>query len=1081
MAKNLRSLGLSGLMLATVAATGFRAYGAEELPYDITFSSSNYNTWTIVDVNGDGDNFGAKCWAWQSNNSYLRFNLLSSQNGAADDWVISPAFDLEEGTQYEITYLFYGDSGSAKAIPVDLKLVTSLTAPESDGMVLASYPPEFTSTLELPTKNSESYTATFTAPATGTYYIGAHTTAEYVPYTSGGPAEQSGRLVFRNFGIKALQKATAPGELDSFTVTPGADGEVKATFSFTAPSTDAEGNELKGTVKVNIYREDEETPFFTSEDMTAGQTGTAEDTDPFDGETWYVARALNGSGEGPALTREVYIGEDVPLAPANVVLALNDEGKIVVSWDAPEGGVHGQYVNIEGLKYQLSRVVDGNLASLGMVEGTEFVDSELGDDTQVNVSYQVVGRSSAGLGAAVKSRTINYGKTLSMPFAESFANKSFTTNPWNQEVVFNFEDANYQPEWGPIEQAVTSDNVTDDNPEGDEIIIASQDTDKGFIRFNSSQVGKMKDPAKGRLISPSIDMSEMLNPVLTFWMFHDTYYTTNPATNGGYRDDYIIVEAASDNGEFAPIEGAEFHRYGKDNDWVQCEVPLYMMAGKDRVQFAFLGHGFGGGPIYIDNIKIEERTAYDLEATSFVAPKRVRIGETGVFTALVKNNGGFEAANWKVELLKDGESVASQDGTALNPGRYASVAIEYSPEMINEGEEAEFTAKVVYAEDQETDNNISEPVTTLLAAPLLPAATDLVASNENGVVTINWKKASHLPAETLVEEDGFEGYEPFVIDSFGEFSTYDLDNRLTFGLGQAAGVTYPNSGEKMAYQIFAPSLVNIDDEEQNLWAPHSGIKMAIAPQAFLASSETGATASNDWLIFPQLSGNAQTITLWVRSVSDDYKESIQGFYTTTSRPEDADDFIPCPDGGGTSYEVPAKWTMKSYNVPVNAKYFALRHVSVEGYILMVDDVTYERSIPDAEEAGLLGYNIYVNDEKLNEDLIPVGTHTYSHIPAEEGAYNYHVKAVYPVGESAKSNEHVISFIQSAISTLTSDLSIRIEGMKVMIKGEGNFTAQLYTTSGLLADSIEGAGELTAPGAGVYLLNLNGRITKIVIK
>ncbi len=1081
MAKILQTIRISSLLCATVLATGIRAHGAEELPYEITFNSSNYNTWTIVDVNGDGDNFGAKCWAWQSNNSYLRFNLLSSQNGAADDWVISPAFDLEEGTQYEITYLFYGDSGSAKAIPVDLKLVTSLTEPESDGMILASYPPEYSATSELPTKNSESFTATFTAPSTGTYYIGAHTTAQNVTYTKGGPAEQSGRLVFRNFGIKALQKATAPGELDAFSVTPGENGEAKATFSFTAPSTDAEGNELKGTVKVNIYREDEETPFFTSEDMAAGEVGTAVDSDPFDGETWYVARAMNGSGEGPASTQQVWIGEDVPLAVSNIAIALNDEGKIALSWDAPEGGVHGEYVNIAGLKYQLSRVVDGNLTSLGMVEGTEFVDSELGDDTQVNVSYQVVGRSGAGLGAPSKSATLNYGKALSMPFAESFANKTYMTGPWSQEVVFNFEDANYQPEWGPIEQAVTADNVTDDNPEGDEIIIASQDTDKGFIRFNSSQVGKMKDPAKGRLISPSIDMSELLNPVLTFWMFHETYYTTNPATNGGYRDDYILVEAASDNGEFTPIEGAEFHRYGKENAWIQCEVPLYSMAGKDRVQFAFLGHGFGGGPIYIDNINIEERTAYDLEMTSFVAPKRVRVGETGVFTALVKNNGGFEADGWKVELLKDGEAVASHDGTALKPGRSASIAIEYSPEMEDEGWKADFTARVVYAADQEADNNVSEASTTLLAAPLLPAATDLTAVNENGTVTLNWKKASHLPAETLVEEDGFEGYEPFVIDSFGEFTTYDLDNRLTFGLGQAAGVTYPNSGEKMAYQIFAPSLVNIDDEEQKLWTPHSGINMAIAPQAFLATSQSGATASNDWLIFPPLSGNAQTITLWVRSVSDDYKESIQGFYTTTSRPEDADDFIPCPDGGGTSYEVSAKWTKVSYNVPVNAKYFALRHVSVEGYILMIDDVTYERAIPDAEEAGLLGYNLYVNDEKLNTETIPVGTHTYTHIPTEEGAYTYHVKAVYPAGESAKSNEHVLSFTTTGINGVVSDLRIHTEGMQVKVEGDGNFEAALYTTSGVLADRIEGAGTLTAPGAGIYLLNVNGRITKIVIK
>ena len=113
----------------------------EALPYEITFSSSNYNTWTILDLNQDGDNWGAKKWSWWSNNSILRFNLVASQNGAANDWVISPAFNLEAGTQYEISYYFYGYTSSAKEIPLDLKLVTSNSAPEADGLILASYPP----------------------------------------------------------------------------------------------------------------------------------------------------------------------------------------------------------------------------------------------------------------------------------------------------------------------------------------------------------------------------------------------------------------------------------------------------------------------------------------------------------------------------------------------------------------------------------------------------------------------------------------------------------------------------------------------------------------------------------------------------------------------------------------------------------------------------------------------------------------------------------------------------------------------------------------------------------------------------
>lgn len=1072
----------TGSALAAIALAP-ALFAQETLPYEITFSSSNYSTWTILDLNQDGDNFGAKKWSWWSNNSMLRFNLTSSQNGAANDWVISPAFNLEAGTQYEISYYFYGYTSSAKNIPVDLKLVTSNTAPEASGTILASYPDADGGTT---TKTGDSKTVVFTATASGTYYIGAHLTAEYRGYTSGGPAEQNGSIAFRNFGIKALQKATAPGALGALSVTPGANGAETATISFTAPNLDAEGNPLTGKVKVNLYREDETTPFFTSEEMTAGEAGTATDNSPFAGETYYVARAENGSGEGPEMRADAWIGEDVPVAVTNILVKANADGKLAVTWNAPAESVHGGYINYAGLQYQITRVLNEQLSSLGTVNTTSFTDADLSADAQANVSYQVIAKSGAGLGASAQSATVNYGKQLALPFAESFANKAYTTAPWRQEVVFNFPDAGYQPGWELIEQATVTDNVTDDNPEGDEIIIASQDTDRGFIKFNSSAVGKMKEAAKGRLVSPAIDFSAMQNPVLTFWMFRETYYTTNPATNGGNRDDFVEIEAASDNGAFAKIEGAEFHRYGTQNNWVLCEVPLYSMAGKSRVQIGFTGNGFGGGPIYIDNIRIEEKTAFDLQAVALAGPKRVRVGETGVFTASVKNGGGKAVDSYTVELLKDGQTVMTLPGKEVLPGRVASFVFNYVPEMAAEGSQAEFTAKVVYAADQDQTNNVSEAVTAAITAPLLPAVTGLEAENIDGTVTLKWGKADYLPAETLVEEDGFEAYEPFVINSFGEFTTYDLDGNITFGIGQSAGVDYPNSGEKIAFQIFAPTLTNIDEEELHLWAPHSGVNMAIAPQAYsaAATSTGGAVPSNDWLVFPRLSGNAQTIKFFARSLKDDYREYIQGFYTTTASPTDADDFIPCPDGGDTSYAVPTEWTELSYSVPKNAKYFALRHVSADGYALMVDDVTYERSIPDAAEAGLTGYNVYCNGEKVNDDVVPAATRTLDHKPATNGEKEYTVAAVYPAGESARSNAVKVIVDQNDIEGIAAETyTVVTDGLRVTVNGAAGVNISLYSTAGNLIDTALSAGSCTleASAPGIYVLTIGNKAVKMVLR
>lgn len=1058
---------LSALVLTSALPA---AAQTADLPYEITFTQSNYSTWTVLDANGDGDNFGAKKWAWSS--SCFCYNLTSSVSGNSNDWAISPALALEAGTQYEISYYFYGYSGSAKNIPVYLRLMTSNTTPQPEAMLIASYPSEGNPAGT--NKNGEAATATFTAPSTGTYYIGAEVNAAYQGYVSGGvPPEMSGKIVFRNFGIKALQKATAPGALNAFTATVSDDDINKVNFAFTTPTLDADGAALSGNVTVSIYRQGEETPFFTSETMAPGTAGTATDTAPLKGQTTYTAKAANGSGEGVPSEVSLWVGEDVP-CPASNVAATVVAGKVQLSWTAPTAGANGATIYLDRLKYAVTRVADGVAAEPEIVSGTSFTDETLSDATQTNVLYRVVARSSGGDAQAAESNLVNFGPQLALPFADSFARAKFTTSPWAQQVVKNFDDANYSPEWSVIAIATVTDNVTDDNPEGDEITIKPVDSDGGMLRFNSSQVGKMNEAARGRLIFPAIDFSQMLNPVLTFYMFRETYYTTNPATNNGRRDDHVTVEMRSDNGEFAPVVDAEFHRYGTENNWVKCEVPLYTMAGKSRVQVALNGAGMGGGPIYIDNIKIDERIAYDLQASALTGPARVRCGEEGLFTVMVKNAGGFVASDYTVKLLNGSTVVASESGKELKPGRTLAFNLKFTPEIALEGTNATITAQVDFAPDQDLTNNVTDPAEVRITAPLLPAVKEISGSATDGTVSLSWNAPDYLPAETLVEQDGFEAYEPFTINTFGEFTCFDLDNRVTFGIGAAAGVTYPGSGEKIAFQVFAPTLTNIDEEELHLWATHSGQNMVISPQAMASGN---AVASNDWLVFPALSGNAQTIKFFARSLNSTYSEFIQGFYSSATSATDAEDFIPCPDGGEISYSVPTEWTELTYSVPAGGRRFALRHVSADGYALMIDDVTYQRSIPTAAEAGLEGYNVYCNGEKITPT--PATERSLTHTPAARGTYSYEVAAVYPKGESARSKALELMVEVDGINGLLAldGYALAINGLLVSCTAPCGL--RLFTPAGIMVAHGESAVE--APVAGVYVLMVANKAHKVVLR
>jgi len=1003
-------IGLGLLM----AASAMPAWGATEaLPYEITFDSSNYQTWQSVDDGQSEVNWKNLIWMW-NNNSWW-YSLTSAQKTPADDWVVSPAFDIVEGTQYEISYRVDRYSGDASTVTLEM-------AEGADALTSR----QVIDIWEVNADKGKVKTVTFTANAGGELRFGLHMTMTYT-----GSAQ---KIQFKSFSIKALAKAAAPGAVTDLAVTPGAGGALNATISFNAPQTDAEGNELTGNVDVNIYREDDVAPCHTLTDVAPGAAASWTDPSALAGATWYVVRAVNDGGEGIEASAEAWVGEDEPLAVT--INGVTTDGKPTVTWTPAEGGVHDGYVNVAGLTYVVSRVEDGKLSKAGETTEKSFTDSDLDDTTQKNVSYQVVAKSGAGLGAAAQSAAVNVGPQLTLPFAESFANTAYTTSPWMQQTVKNAEGATREPSWELLASKSMEVDATDDNPEGVTVTISSQDTDRGMIAFKAT--GQWTNYCESRLVMPAIDLSQMLNPVLTFYIFRETWSSKDPATQNGRNDDYITVAARSANGDFEAA-GGEFHRYGTQNDWELCEVPLYQFAGKDRVQVALVGHGVGN-TTYIDNIRIEERTAYDLALTGFSAPERVRVGEPAGMSAVVKNNGGFTASVYYVILYKDGVEVESVAGTGLTPGRSTVVRFAYSPEDDSEGE-AVYTAGITYEADQDDTNNNSGPATVTVTAPLLPAVNTLEGGLAGEKTHLTWEAASWLPAETLVENDSFETYEPFVINTFGDFTSYDLDNRITVPV---TGVTYLNAGERMACQVLTPAMTDIDPEELYLWTPHAGSNMVVFPQATAAA---GDEASNDWLVFPKLSGEAQTITMWLRSVNEEkYPEYVLGYYATVANPIDADDFLPCPDSEA-SYAVPSVWTKKDFGVPAGAKYFALRHISQTGYMLMLDDVNYQRAVPEIIPDG---YNVYCNGERVNEELL--SDCVFDHKPEVENSV-YTVKAVYGDRESTASN----------------GVTVNISGVQLV--EDVAAVGEWYNLQGIRVDN---------PGAGVYLFR-QGNTTKKVVR
>lgn len=1072
------------LPLAISFAATVATASAADIPYHVDFyhnatlakdCANKCETWTPYDANNDA------C-GWQhyvgSYNDAHWLNKMFSSKTESNDYLYSPTFTLEGGTQYQVELWIYANESAAKKRPMEILLCTgSATTPASSDVKLGDLKPEADwSTSKDRTKYGQTdllplQGVTFTAPASGTYRLALHSYGQKsdIGY---------GELRFKEFSLTALQKATAPGAVSDLTVTPGQNAALSATISLTTPALNAENAALSGNVTIKAFRGTSDTPFHTSASLEPGKPYTITDNEAPAGMTTYTVLAENTAGPGAPATASAWIGEDITSAPTALTATLTD-GKIKLNWIAPVSAQHGGFVDYAALNYDVKQYIGDEAKLLPRVKGTELTVSDLDLSKQINVRYEVTPVSRGGAGESAVSPTINCGLSLQLPFAESFANCNYATSPWRQEVAEADPMSSIMPAWDLIEKREGTNYDPDDEELEIPFSITSQDADKGFAHFNSESAGRAGKEATGRLIFPALDFSKMLNPVLTFYVHQNNYDVIDPTTApaGMAHDNFVTVEGSVDNGAFTPVEGFEFHTYSDKPGWVLCEVPLYQFAGKGRVQVALLGHGTGGGATYVDNLRIEERTAYDLQALSISAPARVRIGDKATIAMTYKNAGGFTMNDYKVKLLKDGVVIASEYGVEVAPGRTAVHRFTFEPAANTEGK-AKLQARIVCNSDQETGNNDTDEFEITVTSPLLPGVGTITGEANDLGLTLKWMKPSYIEPEALIEEDGFENYDPFTIDSFGDFTSFDNDGRITWGLN---GVVYDNKCEKMAYQVFAPAFINgLDPEEiKKFWHTHSGTTMLLSPQAMNGADPA---ASDDWLVFPPLSGNQQQISFWARSVREGYNESMQAFYSMSASASQPDDYQGCPDGGDINYSVGSEWKKYSYSVPAGAKRFALRHTSQDGLAFLVDDVTYQRAVPDAAELGLLGFNVYCDDHKVNKEVIPAKERSYQFEP-EAGEHNYTVTAVYPDGESSKSGAYVHKTVGiSAVDA--AGVAVYANGGDIFVAGAQDMHVSVYNASGLMKASLDAGADLISipmDAQGVYIVSVESRRFKVVVR
>ena len=429
-------------------------------------------------------------------------------------------------------------------------------------------------------------------------------------------------------------------------------------------------------------------------------------------------------------------------------------------------------------------------------------------------------------------------------------------------------------------------------------------------------------------------------------------------------------------------------------------VPLDAYTSYNYVLLSFIGTAVANnmGDVVFDNIVVREQETIDV-AVSLEMPTYLPVNTESESSVMVENLGR-EAATFVLQLYKNDELVDEQGDYTLAPNETNEYSFDISTTE-DDPEESVYEVRLVADGDGDESNNVAKCQLTI-AKQTLPSVTDVKVETGADELTITWE-APQLDSGNIQTLDDFENYNPFITRYIGAWTCVDADGIETLVMqdGNGTSIAYHNAGTAFAYQVF-----NIDEAGltgYEAMTPHSGNQMLI--------NMIEGGAADDWLISPRLSGKAQTISFWVKSMADGYLESFELLYSTEGK--DVESFVVTPASINVA---PTTWMLVSAELPEGANYFAIRVKGQQKFMLMLDDVTY--AAYGTGELELLGYNVYIHGEQINSELITGNSFSWV---IEDGDYT--VTAVYSNGESLPSE--AITVATDIHSILATDSAVQV--------------------------------------------------------
>ncbi|MDE6512585.1 MAG: choice-of-anchor J domain-containing protein, partial [Muribaculaceae bacterium] len=477
-----------------------------------------------------------------------------------------------------------------------------------------------------------------------------------------------------------------------------------------------------------------------------------------------------------------------------------------------------------------------------------------------------------------------------------------------------------------------------------------------------------------------------------------------------------------------------------------------------------------------DNLRVIDLKDEALRVSVAAIPDAVQAGEEFPVSLTVENIGRNALNAAQVAVSIDGvefEPIAIENFT---PGKVATAKTSVptsilSPDAISVVAQAMTDAETV-ATSVEKDVTVKFP-----ALPMPENFYLVLAGSLPNYLGFMWDAPDYteLTKPTEVFED-FENpdYEPFTYSDFAGFQFVDMDGKNNYNF--LKDVNNPYQSWPMAYQLFNPELAGVPEDYLADCPTHSGKSMLVA------WSNDGQNAN--LLISPELTGEEQTVSFWGRgfTVASGMHETFSVWVSDTDTQVKSFTQLHEVENYPESGIVPEEWTEFKFTVPAGTKYFGILHDAYDSYALFLDDFTFKTAGVLPADTELTGYNFYYNGELHQECSDGHLMQSASHVPEEDGIYEYRVSAVYNHGESRATEPIEVDFHRTSIAEIEgTGITLECNDQVLTVTAPEGTTISVIDITGRVIASGKSTLTTAVPANSVVLVSAGTNIFKVAVK